>query len=54
LLNLERYDLGLDYYRRYHDLVRAVRVDDVLKTASRYLHPDRIGIGIAGPAMVEG
>ncbi len=22
LLNLERYDLGLDYYRRYPDLVR--------------------------------
>ena len=49
LLNLERYDLGLDYYRRYADLVREVTVDAVLETASRYLHPERLGIAIAGP-----
>jgi zinc protease len=49
LLNLERYQLGLDYYRRYPDLVRAVTVEQVLETASRYLHPDRLGAGIAGP-----
>jgi zinc protease len=49
LLNLERYDLGLDYYRRYAGLVQAVTVEDVLETARRYLHPDRMGIGIAGP-----
>jgi zinc protease len=49
LLNLERYDLGLDYYRSYPDLVRAVSVEDVLETARRYLYPDRLGIAIAGP-----
>lgn len=49
LLNLERYDLGLDYYRQYPDLVRAVTVDSVLQAARNYLHPDRLGIGIAGP-----
>lgn len=49
LLNLERYDLGLDYYQRYAGLVRAVTVEEVLETARRYLHPDRLGIGIAGP-----
>ncbi len=49
LLNLERYDLGLDYYRRYPSLVNAVTVEEVLETASRYLHPDRLGVGIAGP-----
>ena len=49
LLNLERYDLGLDYYRRYPDLVRAVTVEQVLKTAQQYLDPDRLAIGIAGP-----
>ncbi len=49
LLNLERYDLGLDYYRRYADMVREVTVDAVLETASRYLHPERLGIAIAGP-----
>jgi zinc protease len=49
LLNLERYDLGLDYYRRYPDLVRGVTVEQVLETARAYLHPDRLAIGIAGP-----
>jgi zinc protease len=54
LLNLERYALGLDYYRRYHDLVLAVTADEVLEAARRYLHPDQMGIGIAGSTTVEG
>ena len=49
LLNLERFELGLDYYRRYADLVSAVSVDDVLATAQRYLNNDRLGVAIAGP-----
>jgi zinc protease len=49
LLNLERYQLGLDYYRRYADLVRGVTVDHVLEAARSYLDPDRLGIAVAGP-----
>lgn len=49
LLNLERFDLGLDYYRQYQDLVQEVSVEEVLETARRYLHPDRLGIAVAGP-----
>ena len=49
LINLERYGLGLDYYRQYPDLVQAVTVDQVLEAAQRYLHPDRLGIAVAGP-----
>lgn len=49
LLNLERYDLGLDYYVRYPDLVRSVTIENVLETGQRYLHPDRLAVGIAGP-----
>jgi zinc protease len=49
LLNLERYNLGLDYYRRYPDLVRAVTAEAVLETAQKYLDADRLAIGIAGP-----
>ena len=49
ILNLERYELGLDYYRRYPDLVRAVSRDDILETARKYLSSDRLGAGIAGP-----
>ena len=49
LLNLERYDLGLDYYLRYADQVTEVTVDDVLAAAQKYLHHDKLGIAIAGP-----
>jgi zinc protease len=49
LLSLERYSLGLDYYRRYPDLVRSVTVEEVLETARNYLDPARLGIAIAGP-----
>ncbi len=49
MLNLERYDLGLDYYWRYADLIRSVTVEDVLAVACRHLDPDRLGIAIAGP-----
>lgn len=51
LLNLERYQLGLDYYRNYADQVQAINVDHVLEAAIRYLHPDRLGIASAGPAL---
>ena len=49
LLNLERYDLGMDYYLRYPDLVRSVTVEQVLETARTYLDPERLAIGMAGP-----
>jgi zinc protease len=49
LLNIERYDLGLDYYRQYSDLVKTVTVDDVLETARKYIDPERLVIATAGP-----
>lgn len=49
ILNLERYDLGLDYYRRYADLVGEVTSEDILKAARKYWDPERLGVGIAGP-----
>jgi zinc protease len=49
LVNLERYDLGLDYYRQYPDLVRAVTREQVLETARGYLAEDRLGVAVAGP-----
>ncbi len=29
-------------------------LEDVLQAARHYLHPDQMGIGIAGPSTVEG
>jgi len=48
LLNLERYSLGLDYYLRYPDLIRAITPAEILETAQRYLHPDHLAIATAG------
>lgn len=49
LLNIERFDLGFDYYRRYPEMVRAVTPEDVLTAARKYLHPDRLAVAVAGP-----
>lgn len=49
LINLERYQLGLDYYQRYADFVQAVTISDVLETAQKYLDPDKLAIAVAGP-----
>jgi zinc protease len=48
LLNLERYNLGLDYYQRYPELINAVTPAQILEAAQRYLHPDRLAIATAG------
>ena len=49
LLNIERYDLGLDFYRRYSGLVSEVTHGDVLTAARKYIDPDRLAIAVAGP-----
>lgn len=49
LLNIERYDLGLDFYRRYSGLVSEVTRGDVLTAARKYIDPDRLAIAVAGP-----
>ena len=49
LLNIERFDLGMDYYRQYPDLVKAVTAEDVRETARKFIDPDRLVIATAGP-----
>lgn len=49
LLSIERYGLGLDYYRRYPELVKSVTRANVLETAQKYINPDRLAIAVAGP-----
>ena len=48
LLSLERYNLGLDYYLRYADLVKEVTPEKVLEAAARYLDPEKLAIVSAG------
>ncbi|GAP20647.1 M16 family metallopeptidase [Leptolinea tardivitalis] len=49
LLNIERFQLGLDYYRRYADIVNSVTPELILETARQYIHPDKVAVISAGP-----
>jgi len=50
LLNLERFQLGLDYYQRYPSLIQAVTRQQILETARQWINPDHLAIVSAGPA----
>jgi zinc protease len=49
LLSIERHQLGLDYYQRYADLIKAVKRAQVQEAARKFIHPDRLVIATAGP-----
>ncbi len=49
LLNIERFQLGLDYYWRYADLVNSITPEMILETARKYITPDKMVIVSAGP-----
>jgi zinc protease len=49
LLNLERFGLPPDYYRRYAEMINAITAEQVLEAAQAYLHAEKLGIGTAGP-----
>jgi len=49
LLNLERYNLGLNYYRNYAEQINAITVDDVLAAAQQYFDPEKLAVAVAGP-----
>jgi zinc protease len=49
LLNIERHKLGLDYYRRYPNIVNEVTGEDVLNTARKFFDIKRLAIAVAGP-----
>ncbi len=51
ILSMERYGLGLDYLRRYPDIIRAVTPEAALLAARRYLNPDAYVLAVAGPEL---
>ena len=48
LLNMERFNLGLDYYRQYSATIQNVTTDEVIEASRKYLVPDRLAISVAG------
>jgi zinc protease len=53
LLNVERYSLGLDYYRHYPALIGAVTREAIQAAAANYLDPERLALAAAGPVRQE-
>lgn len=49
LLNIEHFNLGLDYFLHYPGLVQAVTAEEILQASRKYLDPDRLAIAVAGP-----
>jgi len=49
LLNIERYNLGLDYYQRYAAMIRGITRAQVLEAARAFIDADRLVIATAGP-----
>jgi zinc protease len=53
LLNVERHNLGLDYYRRFPDEIKAITREQIRGVAARYLTNDKMAVSIAGPNRTE-
>jgi zinc protease len=49
LINIERHQLGLDYYRNYPSLVSQVTSEEILNTARKFIDADKLAIAVAGP-----
>lgn len=51
LVSMELYKLGLDYLVTYRNRIYSLTKDDLQRAARRYLNPDALVIGIAGPEL---
>lgn len=49
LLNMEHFNLGLDYFIKYPGQIQAITAEEILETSRKYLHPDALAIANAGP-----
>jgi zinc protease len=49
LLSIERFELGLDYYQRYPNLVQEVTPEQVMLAARKFLEPRKLAVAVAGP-----
>jgi len=49
ILNMEHYNLGLDYLQRYAGLINEITAERVQAVAHRWLDPDAYALAVAGP-----
>jgi zinc protease len=53
ILNIERFDLGLDYYQRYPSLINSITREQVLTAAQKYIDPTKLVVVSAGSLPVK-
>ncbi len=51
MLNIERYQLGLDYYLDYETRIRAITAGQALEAAQAFWNPENLVITTAGPSL---
>lgn len=49
LMNMEHFNLGLNYFLEYPQNIQAVTAQDILESSRKYLDPNRLATAIAGP-----
>lgn len=49
VMMMERYGLGLDYLRRYPDIINRITAEEILAVARRFLSVEHYAIAVAGP-----
>lgn len=49
LVNMERFELGLDFYQRYPERVAGISREHVRAAACRFLEPELMAMTVAGP-----
>ena len=49
LMNMEHFNLGMNFFLEYPQKIQAVTADDILQSSRKYLDPDRLAAAIAGP-----
>jgi zinc protease len=50
LVHAEVYGLGFDYIEKYPQYIRAVTLDDISRTARKYLDSENYSLVVVGPA----
>ena len=50
IIDMELYELRLDYLQRFPDLINAITIEQVQAAAQKYLSTDQIAIAVAGPS----
>jgi zinc protease len=51
ILNMEMYDLGLDYLRKYAEMINAISREQVRLAAQKYISAKAYALAVAGPEL---